>query len=131
MEFKYPGTRTPMQSGDGKKTGVAEHLIFTGTIYIKVYDDYPVSMAKFLVCPNCGKIFKSPVMDLKFIGLGWTVPGLGVVKCPECGEKKSRKHYKVAAEGDIENLAPAAGVQKAAAPQAETDLIEDSKFEDE
>lgn len=87
-------------------------------------------MAKFIVCPNCGKIFKSPAMDLKYIGLGWTVPGLGVVKCPNCGERKARKHYSVAQEADFQSQNVKSDVPKAA-PTPEKDLISDSKFEDD
>lgn len=52
-----------------------------------------IPMKKMIVCPDCGAEFKSPLMDLKFDHLGWTVPGLGVVKCPECGKDHRRNDY--------------------------------------
>jgi uncharacterized C2H2 Zn-finger protein len=52
--------------------------------------------AKMLKCPDCGTVFAAPAMDLKRSGLGWTIPYLGVVKCPKCGESRSRRDYQKA-----------------------------------
>lgn len=91
-----------------------------------------ISLAKYLECPNCGFVFKAPVMDMKFSHLGWTVPGLGLVRCPECKEEKRRKFYKQASESDLsKNPSPDAVEPAKAKPQSETDLLEDSKYEDE
>lgn len=89
-------------------------------------------MVKYLECPNCSFVFKAPAMDLKFAGLGWTVPGLGVVKCPQCKESKRRKYYKVVQESDLaRNAVVKEDETVMAKPTAEKDLIEDSKYEDE
>jgi uncharacterized C2H2 Zn-finger protein len=91
-----------------------------------------ISMVKFLECPNCGFVFKAPVMDLKFTHLGWTIPGAGVVRCPQCKEEKRRKHYKLAQETDLsKNPASDSGVTAKAKPATESELVEESKYEDE
>lgn len=53
-------------------------------------------MAKMIVCPDCGEEFKRPLMDLKYSGLGWTIPGLGLIKCPHCGEEHRRSDFALA-----------------------------------
>jgi uncharacterized C2H2 Zn-finger protein len=47
-----------------------------------------------LKCPDCGTVFEAPSMDLKRSGVGWTIPHMGVVKCPKCGESRSRRDYQ-------------------------------------
>lgn len=89
-------------------------------------------MVKYLECPNCGFVFKAPIMDIKFTHLGWTIPGTGLVKCPNCKEEKRRKFYKKATESDLTRNSTA---QDSADPvkatsKSETDMIEDSKYED-
>jgi uncharacterized C2H2 Zn-finger protein len=49
---------------------------------------------KKLKCPDCGTVFNAPSFDNKRFGLGWTLPYLGVVKCPRCGQKRSRRDYQ-------------------------------------
>jgi predicted RNA-binding Zn-ribbon protein involved in translation (DUF1610 family) len=49
-----------------------------------------------LKCPDCGTVFAAPSVDLKRSGLGWTPPYMGVVKCPKCGESRSRRDYQKA-----------------------------------
>lgn len=58
-------------------------------------------MAKYLECPDCGFVFKAPLADLKFTHLGFTFPGLGIVRCPECKEEKRRKEYRQLLESDL------------------------------
>jgi predicted RNA-binding Zn-ribbon protein involved in translation (DUF1610 family) len=48
---------------------------------------------KQLKCPNCGTVFNAPTVDNKISGLGWTFPYTGRVKCPKCGESRSRRDY--------------------------------------
>jgi predicted Zn finger-like uncharacterized protein len=48
---------------------------------------------KQLKCPECGTIFKAPIVDNKVSGLGWTFPYTGRVKCPKCGQSRSRRDY--------------------------------------
>jgi len=49
---------------------------------------------KKLKCPDCGTVFAPPAMDLKRSGMGWTLPYMGTVKCPKCGESRSRRDYQ-------------------------------------
>ncbi len=51
---------------------------------------------KRLKCPDCGTVFAAPAMDNKRSGLGWTLPYTGTVKCPKCGESRSRRDYQKA-----------------------------------
>ena len=46
-----------------------------------------------LKCPECGTVFKAPTVDNKVSGLGWTFPYTGRVKCPKCGQSRSRRDY--------------------------------------
>jgi uncharacterized C2H2 Zn-finger protein len=48
---------------------------------------------KQLKCPECGTVFKGPMADNKRSGLGWTFPYLGTIKCPKCGQSRSRRDY--------------------------------------
>jgi uncharacterized C2H2 Zn-finger protein len=48
---------------------------------------------KMLKCPDCGNVFAPPYMDLKRSGVGWTLPRMGVVKCPKCGQARARRDY--------------------------------------
>ena len=48
---------------------------------------------KTLKCPDCGTIFKAPMVDNKRSGLGWTFPYTGLVKCPKCGQSRGRRDY--------------------------------------
>jgi uncharacterized C2H2 Zn-finger protein len=47
-----------------------------------------------LKCPDCGTVFAAPAMDTKRTGMGWTFPYMGRVKCPKCGESRSRRDYQ-------------------------------------
>jgi uncharacterized C2H2 Zn-finger protein len=49
---------------------------------------------KMLKCPDCGTVFNAPALDKKRSGLGWTIPYLGVVKCPKCGQSRGRRDYQ-------------------------------------
>ncbi len=49
-----------------------------------------------LKCPDCGTVFAAPAMDVKRSGLGWTLPFMGNVKCPKCGQSRSRRDYQKA-----------------------------------
>ena len=49
-----------------------------------------------LKCPDCGTVFAAPAVDNKRSGLGWTFPYTGFVKCPKCGESRSRRDYQKA-----------------------------------
>lgn len=51
---------------------------------------------KRLKCPDCGTVFSPPAMDNKRSGLGWTIPYAGTVKCPKCGQSRSRRDYQKA-----------------------------------
>lgn len=47
-----------------------------------------------LRCPDCGAVFNAPAMDSKRSGVGWTLPYMGTVKCPKCGEARGRRDYQ-------------------------------------
>lgn len=87
-------------------------------------------MPKFIKCPECGHVFKRPVVDRKFTGLGFSPPGMGVLRCPECKFEKRRKYFPIVGEGDT----PPPSTPEAPKPIKQTsqaDDIEESKFEDE
>lgn len=99
-------------------------------IYIHNMNYFGRIMAKMIVCPNCGDIFKRPAMDIKFSHLGWTIPGTGLVRCPSCKEEKRRKFFKLATDQEIqEHESNPQPVNKMPQEQAR-DEIEDSKFEE-
>jgi predicted RNA-binding Zn-ribbon protein involved in translation (DUF1610 family) len=49
---------------------------------------------KWLKCPDCGEVFKAPMVDQRFTGVGVNPPYLGRVKCPKCGQMRSRRDYQ-------------------------------------
>jgi uncharacterized C2H2 Zn-finger protein len=69
-------------------------LIVGGVIVILFVALALLTRGKELKCPDCGTVFKAPAMDEKRSGLGWTIPYLGYVKCPKCGERRSRSDYQ-------------------------------------
>lgn len=70
-------------------------------------------------------------MDEKILGFGLTIPGLGVIKCPECKQKKRRKYFKVVDESALaHNDELKAKEPENEEPKKETDEIEESKYED-
>ncbi len=88
-------------------------------------------MAQSIVCPDCGNIFKKPAMDQKRFGFGLTIPGMGLVQCPSCGARKPRKAFRIAEEGDYQKAQAAGKASQEASKPSESDLIEDSRYEDE
>jgi predicted RNA-binding Zn-ribbon protein involved in translation (DUF1610 family) len=50
---------------------------------------------KWLKCPDCGEVFKAPMVDQRFSGVGLNPPYLGRVKCPKCGQMRSRRSYPI------------------------------------
>jgi predicted RNA-binding Zn-ribbon protein involved in translation (DUF1610 family) len=48
---------------------------------------------KWLKCPDCGEVFKAPATDQRSLGVGVSPPYLGKVKCPKCGQVRSRRDY--------------------------------------
>jgi len=52
-----------------------------------------LSRGKQLNVQRCNHVFNAPVMDEKLIGYGWNFPYTGKVKCPKCGNKRSRRSY--------------------------------------
>ncbi|MDG6909379.1 MAG: hypothetical protein JRN08_03325 [Nitrososphaerota archaeon] len=55
---------------------------------------------KMLKCPDCGEVFRAPVMDEKILsGGGWTLPYMGRVGCPKCHERRSRRDYQKVPSG--------------------------------
>jgi uncharacterized C2H2 Zn-finger protein len=64
-------------------------LIFVAAVIVAF-----AGRGKMLKCPECGNVFVPPYMDMKRSGIGWTLPYLGKVKCPKCGQSRSRRDYK-------------------------------------
>jgi hypothetical protein len=48
---------------------------------------------KRLKCPDCDEEFSAPLMDTRYAGIGWSPPYMGRVKCPKCGQMRSRRDY--------------------------------------
>lgn len=70
--------------------------VFLGGIAVIVVVAVLLSLSvrgKKLKCPECGTVFSAPLVDQKISGLGWTFPYTGRVKCPKCGESRSRRDY--------------------------------------
>lgn len=49
---------------------------------------------RWLKCPSCGNVFKAPSVDNRRPATGWTLPYMGTVKCPKCGESRPRRDYQ-------------------------------------
>lgn len=84
-------------------------------------------MVKYFKCPKCNNGFKAPAVDQKFTGLGYTIPGLGVIVCPECHYRDRRKRFIQITEGEVTQEKPVPSPE--VKPEVET--LEDSKFESE
>lgn len=52
-----------------------------------------LNRGKRLKCPDCGHVFKAPLMDEKVLGIGWTFPYFGRIGCPHCRAAHSRRDY--------------------------------------
>ncbi len=87
-------------------------------------------MAKYIKCPECGHVFKRPLVDEKRIGFGFNPPGLGVIHCPECKVEKRRKYFTIVPESEV-NAQPAQTKEHTVKQPSEKEQIEASKFEDE
>ncbi len=88
-------------------------------------------MVKFLKCPKCGQGFKAPKMDLKFTGLGYSIPGLGVIKCPDCDYRDRRKRFIEISEEEMiqaqnESVSSSEPESK---PKSESETLDESRFE--
>jgi uncharacterized C2H2 Zn-finger protein len=62
-----------------------------------------LSRGKQLKCPDCNRVFNAPFMEEKRWGGGWTFPFMGAVKCPKCGNRRSRRDY-IKVEEQIEKI---------------------------
>ncbi|MGH9918802.1 MAG: hypothetical protein ACRD6W_08050 [Nitrososphaerales archaeon] len=49
---------------------------------------------KMLKCPECGSVFAAPAFDNRRSGSGWTLPYLGKLRCPKCGQSRGRRDYQ-------------------------------------
>lgn len=87
-------------------------------------------MVKFIKCPDCGHVFKSPAADMKRFGYGFTIPGLGVIKCPSCNVEKKRKLFPISTEEEAATQTTAEKHHEVE-QTSESDLIAESKYEDE
>ncbi|MCL1976877.1 MAG: zinc-ribbon domain-containing protein [Candidatus Bathyarchaeota archaeon] len=70
-------------------------VVLTLSIFVAIIGVVALlNRGKQLKCPDCNQVFNAPVMEEKLSGLGFTFPYTGVVKCPKCGNKRSRRDYK-------------------------------------
>jgi uncharacterized C2H2 Zn-finger protein len=75
--------------------GVAlEALVPTVVIVVIVGILVLMTRGRMLKCPDCGSVFTAPAMDRKRSGMGFTLPFMGSVKCPKCGESRPRRDYQ-------------------------------------
>jgi ssDNA-binding Zn-finger/Zn-ribbon topoisomerase 1 len=70
-------------------TSVLVIVVFVVIIAVGVL----LSRGKQLKCPDCEHVFNAPIMEEKTMGFGLTFPYLGTVRCPKCGNKRSRRDY--------------------------------------
>jgi len=73
-----------------------EILLPIGIVVAVVAVSFLVGRGRRLKCPDCGTVFSPPPMDTKRSGMGRTLPYMGSVKCPKCGESRSRRDYQKA-----------------------------------
>ncbi|HYW85027.1 MAG TPA: hypothetical protein VFB30_17330 [Spirochaetia bacterium] len=73
-----------------------EGLAAGGVIVVAIAAVALAGRGKMLKCPDCGTVFAAPAIDVKRSGMGWTLPYMGKVKCPKCGESRSRRDYQKA-----------------------------------
>jgi len=71
-------------------------VVSLGVVVVAIAAVALAGRGKKLKCPDCGTVFAAPAMDTKRSGMGWTIPFMGYVKCPECGESRSRRDYQKA-----------------------------------
>lgn len=55
-------------------------------------------MARMVECPECGEVFKEPLIKGKRIGIGFNfIPGLpGIITCPKCKFKSDNSNFPTA-----------------------------------
>jgi uncharacterized C2H2 Zn-finger protein len=68
-------------------------VIIVITIVVPLGVSALINRGKRLKCPDCGYVFKAPLMDEKTIGVGWTFPYIGKIECPHCHAFHSRRDY--------------------------------------
>ncbi|MDR0461040.1 MAG: hypothetical protein LBH62_06385 [Nitrososphaerota archaeon] len=73
--------------------GILVSLIVIFAIVVAFAVSALLGRGKQLRCPDCEHVFKAPAMEEKWSGLGLTLPYMGVIKCPKCGNKRSRRDY--------------------------------------
>jgi uncharacterized C2H2 Zn-finger protein len=76
-------------------------LIVVIVLVVSIVAAALLNRGKQLQCPKCGQVFKSPMMDDKMLGVGWTMPYLGTVKCPHCDVEISRREYSKVAKAAV------------------------------
>lgn len=60
-------------------------------------------MARMVKCPECGEVFKEPLIKEKRHGIGINFPGLpGAITCPKCKCKANDSDFP-----DADNVQPA------------------------
>lgn len=82
-----------MASSSGYSTSWVDFLPLA-LIFVSAALIFMSGRSKMLKCPNCGTVFPPPAFDNKRSGVGWTLPHMGSVKCPKCGESRGRRDYQ-------------------------------------
>ncbi len=88
-----PRARRLMASSSGPTTSWIDFLPLVLIVFSAVIIMLSGRNRK-LRCPDCETVFNAPAMDNKRSGMGWTLPYMGAVKCPKCGETRGRRDYQ-------------------------------------
>ncbi|HVB95495.1 MAG TPA: hypothetical protein VND41_02700 [Nitrososphaerales archaeon] len=78
-----------MALGPGLSTAVTLAIVLVAIVAVAL-----AGRGMRLKCPDCGTVFSAPAVDTKRSGIGLTLPYMGKVKCPKCGESRSRRDYQ-------------------------------------
>ena len=82
-----------------------------------------------VACPQCGEQFSFPIITQKYLGGGFSIYPLGMIKCPRCGYEGSSLRFKHTKKGAQQSEA----VPKEGEKQKPTDLddkkLDDSRYE--
>jgi uncharacterized C2H2 Zn-finger protein len=94
-QYVIPASLAPFPMGIG---GFAPYLTLLVPVAILIIFVAASLLAgrQMLKCPECGNVFRSPRVETKRSGLGWTLPYMGKIKCPKCGESRGRRDYQKA-----------------------------------
>jgi hypothetical protein len=80
------------------------------------------------LCPNCGEIFKNPILTQKRLTGGFSIYPLGTLTCPKCGYNASSFKFRRPKSGEQPRTPP---LQESKPEPSESDSkkLDESKFE--